>query len=396
MAKRHSRVQINGHLYYRRQITLSNGKRKSLYAKTLSELNAKEILLRNSENSKPAPREITVAEYSKLQLSLWKPHISHGTYIGYESKVRQYIISSLIGRMLLSEVTQDDIVYVLNQVAPLSSSSYRAVHMLLRRIFKAAKKSKLIQDDPTEDINSCGGTPKEERPALTDAEVNALLDAIKGLPAETFCRIGIYSGLRREEILALQWKYVHCDVEAPYIEIENAWRIENNRPTISSKLKSKAARRKIPIPPPLANHLSQKQKSTTSDYVICNKDGAPLTGTQWKHLWAQVTRRTASPRKYVRYSNGKKTVHWVIPKVGDHATHNPSVVYSLGFKVTPHQLRYTYITNLIYGGVDIKTVQYLAGHESIRTTLCIYARLKFNQPSQLAGPVNNAFKNLES
>ncbi len=39
-------------------------------------------------------------------------------------------------------------------------------------------------------------------------------------------------------------------------------------------------------------------------------------------------------------------------------------MYTLDFTVTLHQLRHTYITNLIYSGIDPKTVQYLAGHEN--------------------------------
>ena len=40
-------------------------------------------------------------------------------------------------------------------------------------------------------------------------------------------------------------------------------------------------------------------------------------------------------------------------------------MYTLDFTVTLHQLRHTYITNLIYSGIDPKTVQYLAGHAHI-------------------------------
>lgn len=46
--------------------------------------------------------------------------------------------------------------------------------------------------------------------------------------------------------------------------------------------------------------------------------------------------------------------------LGQKAAHNGNVVYSLDFEVTPHQLRHTYITNLIHASVDPKTVQYLA------------------------------------
>ncbi len=63
----------------------------------------------------------------------------------------------------------------------------------------------------------------------------------------------------------------------------------------------------------------------------------------------------------------------------------------MDFKVTPHQLRHTYITNLIYASVDPKTVQYLAGHENSKMTMDIYAKVKYNRPQQLTSVINAAF-----
>ena len=53
-------------------------------------------------------------------------------------------------------------------------------------------------------------------------------------------------------------------------------------------------------------------------------------------------------------------------------------------------LRHTYITNLLYAGVDPKTVQYLAGHENSKTTMDIYAKVKYNKPEELFEVVNDA------
>ena len=51
----------------------------------------------------------------------------------------------------------------------------------------------------------------------------------------------------------------------------------------------------------------------------------------------------------------------------------------------------TYVSNLLLAGVDIKTVQYLAGHEKSKTTLDIYAHLAYNKPEDTITKVRKAF-----
>lgn len=111
--------------------------------------------------------------------------------------------------------------------------------------------------------------------------------------------------------------------------------------------------------------------------------------TAW--LWKYITTRSTKERTYVRYVNGQRIKHTVKPVLGEKAAHNNTVVYSMDFQVTPHQLRHTYITNLIYAAVDPKTVQYLAGHENSKITMDIYAKVKYNRPQELAAVVNSAF-----
>lgn len=89
--------------------------------------------------------------------------------------------------------------------------------------------------------------------------------------------------------------------------------------------------------------------------------------------------------------DGKRVKHTVCPVLGEKAAHNGKVVYSLDFEVTPHQLRHTYITNLIHASVDPKTVQYLAGHQNSKITMDIYAKVKYNKPDELAGIMAGAF-----
>lgn len=158
-------------------------------------------------------------------------------------------------------------------------------------------------------------------------------------------------------------------------------------------LKTKAAKRTIPIPPQLVECLKAIKENSASDFVIANRDGGALSETQWRRVWGYVRTRTVRERTYYRYVKGQKIPHTVTPVLGERAAHNNDVVYSIDFEVTPHQLRHTYITNLLLAGVDVKTVQVLAGHEHAKITLDIYTHLTYNQPKDLISKVNQAFAN---
>lgn len=90
--------------------------------------------------------------------------------------------------------------------------------------------------------------------------------------------------------------------------------------------------------------------------------------------------------------NEHKHEHILDPQLGEMAKNNGKVKYTLDFVVTPHQLRHTYITNLIAAGVDPKTVQYLAGHEKSKITMDVYAKVKYNKPEELAKALTGAFE----
>lgn len=377
---------------YRKRIKDADGKYVAIYAKTPKEL---------TQKIKEAERQIeeaifrrdnpTVKEYAEKWLLMQSANIRSTTLADYTSKVNIYIIEPL-GDRYMADVTPDDVKMAMRKAADKSASIYRSVQMLYKRIFDSARKSNVIDHSPCEELNPKGGTPTKEKTALTNEQVTILLDAVRGLPPYPFIMLCLYAGLRREEALALQWDCVFLDNEAPHIMVRRAWHTEHNRPVILDQLKTKASRRTIPIPPQLVECLRDVKKTTHSDFVIANRDGEPLSGTQWKRLWAYVTTRSTKERHYYRYENGRRIKHIVTPELGKAAAHNSDVIYSIDFHVNPHQLRHTYITNLLLAGVDVKTVQALAGHEHARITLDIYAHLTYNQPKDLISKVNSAFE----
>ena len=316
-------------------------------------------------------------------------HIRVTTLTDYRSKIKNYIIAPL-GHKYMAEVTPEDVAVAIIPASQKSKSIYRSVHMLYKAIFKSAVKNNIIDKSPCEDLSAKGGKPQKDREPLSDEQVKKLLSAIEGLPPYLFVMIGLYTGLRREEILGLKWDCVYLDAPTPYLSVRRAWHIEHNRPVITDELKTNAAKRDIPIPTILIGCLKEAKANSKSDFVIANRDGDPLSGEQFQRVWKYIVTRSTKVRTYTRYVNGEKIVHTVTPKLGEKAAHNGKVVYSLDFQVTPHQLRHTYITNLIHNSVDPKTVQYLAGHENSKITMDIYAKVKYNKPEQLASVVNGA------
>lgn len=384
-------VIMAGKEYYRTRIEDADGKRVALYGRTREELYDKVLEAREQIEDNTFRRSSpTVKEYCEKWLLLQSAQVRATTLTDYTSKVNRHIIKPL-GHMNIADVTADDIRLALVPVSKKSASVYKSVNILYKSIFAAAKESKVIQDNPTIYLSGKnGGVPQKEKNPLTDDQVERLLDAIRGLPPYVFVMIGLYAGLRREEILALRWDCVFLDGATPYISVRRAWRSVNNRPVISTELKTPAAKRDIPIPGKLVECLKEAKEKSKSEYVISDRNGNALAESQFVRVWKYIAVRSTEERCYYTYVNGQKIKHVVKPKLGEHQPNNPKLVYTMDFQVTPHQLRHTYITNLIYASVDPKTVQYLAGHENSKVTMDIYAKVKYNKPAQLHGVINRA------
>ena len=374
---------------YRKRVKDADGKYIAVYGRTPEELTEKlEIagqLIQEASIDRAYP---TLDAYADKWLELHSPNISFATKQDYQSVIKRHIKKPL-GQRRIADITRDDIRAALLDVSDKSESVYQRTVMLYKQIFESAVDSGIIPSSPCRKLGN-GGRPPKGKSALTAEQVDILIDAIKNERVYTFIMIGLYSGLRREEIMGLKWNRVVLDGAAPHISVRSALRWERNRPVVTDILKSKAAKRDVPIPQQLVEHLKSMLKQSNSEYVISDQKGNPLTETQFRHLWHAVICRMVKERTYTKYIDGKKVVYTISPEKGEKAKHRKHC-YTIDFDVTPHVLRHTYITNLLLAGVDVKTVQYLAGHEHAKITLDIYAHLTYNQPEDLIDKVNKAF-----
>ena len=376
---------------YRKRIKDADGTYVAIYGKTPEELTRKlEEARRQIESASYNLDNPTLSDYADRWMQMHLPNVSPGTATDYRYIIEHFVKAPL-GHRRMTEITPDDIKLALVTVASKSESVYRKTTMLYKRIFDSAQESGIVSRSPCTKLKN-GGRPQNEKKALTAEQVQTLLDAISTAKTDIvpFVMVGLYAGLRREEIMGLKWENVTLTGPAPHISVRTALRWEHNRPIVSSTLKSPAARRDVPIPPQLVQCLTAHRAGSDSDFVFSGKGGQPKTESQFGNMWESVTTRMVGERTYYRYEDGQKVAKTITAQKGEKAR-NGNYYYTIDFPVSPHILRHTYITNLLLAGVDVKTVQYLAGHEHAKITMDIYAHLTYNKPEDIIAKVNKAF-----
>lgn len=359
---------------YRKQIKMPDGAYKTLYAKTEGEMDEKvrqveqEMAFGMASDDNPY-----VVQYAKKWFKLNSPGLSPARVRDYRNAINIYIMPALAGKRM-REVTLDDGKAVLATIAARSRSLQGNVVYVLKRMFEDAEESRIIMRSPFLKLKA-GGKLADEKTPLTDAQVEVLLNATQGTRAYPFIMIALYSGMRREEILGLRWDNVYLDTHAPYIAVrERVTALNDGSPLHEAALKSKAARRNIPIPKRLVDMLSSMEH--TSEFVVPGASGKPQSKSAFNSMWRSVTCRMAKGG--------------IAP--GSSPENHPDVIRAIDFYVSPHILRHTYITNLCRSGLNLKIIQYLAGHAKAQMTLSIYIHATENRPEDLSEMINFAFE----
>ena len=225
----------------------------------------------------------------------------------------------------------------------------------LRSIFKAAEENGLVAKSPVSSMLKANGKATPEKTALTPQESQALLERVENHRAKTFLLTALHTGMRRGEIVALKWEDI--DFENKVIHVRRNAVMGRYETTISNEMKTKAAKRDLPLSECLEEWLLARKRNTHSQYVISMQNHKPLTKSSYKSMWKLIERELPD-------------------------TH-----------VTAHILRHTYITRLFEAGLDIKEIQYLAGHSTVEMTLRVYTHYdRVSREAQTAEKVRDALK----
>lgn len=336
---------------YQRKLTLSDGRQKVVYGRTLAELAAAEQTLRADDQAGLDVGDHTlVGEWAKIWLATYKQNLRAATVKMYRSSYNNHIMEPL-GGMELREVKPVHIQAVMAGVADKSESLQHKVLLTMRQMFEAARLNGLILRNPTDGVKTTPHARPQKKKYLTSAEAAELMQVPMEPRARAFCALCLYCGLRKEEALGLRW----ADIEGDRLTVRRAVTFLSNQPDPVDELKTKAAHRSIPIPASLREILLDTPHLSAS--IVTAAGGGPMTRSAFAKMWAKVTQ-------------------------------------AVSFHLTPHMLRHTYATTLYHAGVDLRTAQRLLGHSSIQMTADIYTHLEAEDALSAAGQIDQYLASL--
>ena len=333
------------------------------------------------EAKRPKPVRCTVADCVRSYIE--DCDIQRSTATSYRGMLKNAIAPKL-GGILLDDLTKEDCKKWIGWVSrkysrPYASNSLRLLKGALsyacddeqgwvgRNVAVNVKVPKADKDESASKPN-----------ALTDAECARLLnivntalyspDGFKDLPFMLAVKIAIYTGLRRSEICALQWKSV--DFDNGTVSVTQSIGHTNSEFYVKDP-KSKSSYRTVECPDELMRDLAERKRAMQEQ---CMELGVPLTGEHY-------------------VIGGADGSFLKPPRIDDHWRALSKNLHLMGTQNSPvpfHGLRHTYATMLIQSNeVDITTVSAMLGHSKTSITLDRYAstgsKAKRNAANVLGG-----------
>lgn len=254
---------------------------------------------------------------------------------GYEQALRTRVLPDL-GAAKLSDIERADVQDLADRMLAhgLDPSTIRNALMPLRAIYRRAVARGEVAVNPTTGLELPAVRGRRDRIA-SPKEAAALLAA---LPEEerALWATALYAGLRRGELMALDWQ--HVDFTTGVIRVERSY---DPKAQIFVAPKSRAGTRKVPIASVLRDYLiaHKLRAGRSAGLVFATRNGTPFNS------WAAKARADKA---------------W-----------KAAGLAPIGL----HDSRHTFASLMIGAGVNAKALATYMGHASITITLDRYGHL---------------------
>ncbi len=317
-------------------LTLPNGKRKYFRGATKKEAERKrDEAKRQLASGIDLTTNPTVEEFTKMWLAEYKEGVVRDTtYLNLVNHINNHILPEL-GRLRMREVRPAHIQRMVRSMEGLAKSSQSRILTVVKEIFKTAVENDVIAKTPCISSIKPRGEEPEEKVPLTSEQEKTLLDKARGTNMYLFVLLGLSAGLRHGELLGLEWKDIDLDTGMLTVQRTVAITREKRSGDIVDGTKTDAAHRTIPLPWSVIEEVRAAKSRSHSVYVIPGPKGSFMTFACCAYRWNKL-------------------------------------FDGLDFRITPHRMRHTRITRWFEQGLDLKEIQYLAGHADIHLTLDVY------------------------
>ncbi len=273
------------------------------------------------------------------------------TYDRYKRVVNRQLLPHL-GGVKVAKLAPVHIHTLLAQLEKAGESAWarKMAVKVLGIALRRARRLRLIVRDPCEDVP----LPRPEAHELqtfTEEQVRTFLKASEGRRYHALFAVALGAGLRRGELLGLQWPDIDFDKETLTVR---RTLIQVSRQYLLKEPKSRNGRRTLRLPRFVLDALRDHQKRMLAEgniaaAVFCTRTGKFLhNGTLHRDIFKPILKKAKLPD--VRF----------------------------------HDLRHTHASILLARGESIKAISRRLGHSSIKLTLEVYCHLLPDADDQLA------------
>ncbi|MFI6210006.1 tyrosine recombinase XerC [Streptomyces sp. NPDC051041] len=341
-------------------------KRKTVYGATWEECDEKrQELVRRDRQGIPTPsRSAKLSEWLPYWLEEHvRPHRKRTTYVKYEMHVRLYLVP-LLGSRRLESLTTANVRQMISKVtAQASAATAKEAHRVLRTALTAACREELISRNVVQLVPAPQVEPRELRPWSLD-ETLTFLEAARADPLYAAFVLAVVLGLRRGEILGLQWRDVDLDRRTLTVRTT----LHRGGKELYLDTTKNRRTRVIPVPrmcvaPLRWQRLRQAEQRAAagadwheSDHVFTTRSGRPI---EPRNLY----------RSFLRLSESAG-----LPKVRLHDT------------------RHGCASLLFAAGVAPRTVMEILGHSQIAVTMNVYTHVSDGDRREAMGHMDRLLK----
>lgn len=327
-------------------------KPKYFYGKTQKEVRRK--MAEWSQAEEEAKEKAVLFETVADEWEKWHTEqVGWLTGKNYEKPIRE--VKDYFAGKNINDIYADEVSTFLELVGKkgYSKRTVQARKTALSMIFDYAIQKRITKINPVRSAKMPNGLHTTKRESPTDAQMEKIMGGF-GLKFGLFAAMQCYTGMRRGELLALEWGDI--DIENNVIYVNKSVEFIGDNPHVK-KPKTENGKREII----LVNALKDLLPRGCHGVVFPGKDGQHMKASEFKTAWgkwcAEIGLATKGEKRYT-------------------------------VDVTSHQLRHQYASMLYDAGVGVKDAQELLGHADIKTTMNVYTHISRKRKAETADKLN--------